>query len=189
MKKVMYIDGNMVEFEIFPLVDQYDPILREPTLPVDFETVDKQNLAYAVLSLMKSVEHYEGLGLSANQCGLRHRICVINHLEDKKIYALINPKVIEASDKISRYKEGCLSFPGLFLEIGRPEWCVVEFQTAEGEVRQQKFTGIWATCVQHEIDHLDGICYTDKVSSIKLDMAKRKVKANLRKIRRLTTGA
>ena len=189
MKKVMYIDGNMVEFEIFPLVDSYHPVLREPTLPVDFEAVDKENLAYAVLSLMKSVEHYEGLGLSANQCGIQHRICVINHLEDKKVYALINPRVIEKSEKISRYKEGCLSFPGLFLEIGRPESCVVEFQTAEGETRTMEFKGIWATCVQHEIDHLDGICYTDKVSPIKLDMAKRKVKANLRKIRRAVTGA
>lgn len=195
MKKLELIDGNMVEYEIYPLIDSYDPRLRQETIPVNFNPLggvldeeDKANLAYKVLSLMKSVEHHQGLGLSANQVGLSERICVINHIEDKKIYALINPAIIEKSEKISKYKEGCLSFPGLFLEIGRPESCVVEFMTLEGEPKRMEFKGIWATCVQHEVDHLRGICYTDLVSPIKLDMAKRKVKANLRKIRQATTG-
>ncbi len=179
----------MVEFDILPLVDSYAPILRELTIPVNFDVVDKTDLAFKVLSLMKSVEHYQGLGLSANQCGLSERICVINHLDDKKIYTLINPVIVEKAPTNSRYKEGCLSFPGLFLEIGRPEWCIVEYKTVQGDTERMQFKSIWATCVQHEIDHLNGICYTDLVSKIKLDMAKRKVKANLRKIRRITTGA
>lgn len=189
MRKLGLFGTEMIEYEIYPLIDSYDPRLREPTVPVVFDDEHLTKNAYVALSLMKTVEHYEGLGISANQCGLSERICVINHLEDKKLYALFNPKVVEVSNVVSRYKEGCLSFPGLFLEIGRPETCVVEFQTATGETQRMEFKGIWATCVQHEIDHLDGICYTDKVSPIKLDMAKRKVKANLRKIRRLTTGA
>lgn len=188
-KKIMIVDGEMAEYEILPLIDSYDERLRVATNRIDFETVDKERLATTVLSLMKSVEHYQGLGLSANQCGLSDRICVINHLEDSKIYALINPVVVEKAPVNSKYKEGCLSFPGLFLEIERPEWVVVEFQTVTGEVRRMKFEKIWATCVQHEIDHLDGTCYTDLVSPIKLDIAKRKVKANLRKIRKATTGA
>jgi peptide deformylase len=189
MKKLELVNGEMIEFEIYPLIDSYDPRLREPTIPVDMNTVSKDQLAYKVLSLIKSLDYYEGLGLSANQCGLTERICVINHLDDKRYYTLINPTIVEKAEKISKYKEGCLSFPGLFLEVGRPEWVVVEYLNIEGETVKQKFEGIWATCVQHEFDHLFGICYTDKVSPIKLDMAKRKVQSNLRKIRRATTGA
>lgn len=190
MKKLELVDGNIVEYEIYSLIDSYDPFLRQETIPVNstMDDEDRTKLAYKALSLMKSVEHYHGLGLSANQCGLSERMCVINHIEDKKIYVLINPMIVETSNVISRYKEGCLSFPGLFLEIGRPESCVVEFMTLTGETQRMEFKGIWATCVQHEIDHLNGVCYTDLVSPIKLDIAKRKIKANLRKIRQATTG-
>jgi peptide deformylase len=187
-KKIAFIDGEMVEWEIYPLVDQYDPILREPTIPVDFESSGKE-VAYKSYSLMKTVEHYNGLGLSANQCGLKDRICVINHIQDGKIYSLINPVVVDKSPDLSSYKEGCLSFPGLFLEIHRPEWVEVEFKAGNGESVKKKFEGIWATCVLHELDHLDGTLFTSLVSPIKLDIAKRKVKQNLRKIRKATKGA
>lgn len=186
-KQITFVDGQMIEWEILPLVDSYDPQLRAKTVEVDFEkTPGIPSMAY---SLMKSVEHYNGLGLSANQVGLPYSMCVINHIKDDKIYCLINPVIVEKSEKLSTYKEGCLSFPGLFLQIHRPEWVEVEFQALNGEKTRKKFEGIWATCVQHELDHLAGICYTDLVSPIKLEMAKRKVKANLRKIRRAVTGA
>lgn len=187
-KKIAFIDGEMVEWEIYPLVDQYDPILRQPTIPVDFEAAGK-NVAYKSYSLMKSVEHYNGLGLSANQCGLRDRICVINHIEEGKVFSLINPVVVAKSEELSHFKEGCLSFMGLFLEISRPKWVEVEFKAGNGESVTKKFEGIWATCVLHELDHLDGIVFTSLVSPIKLDIAKRKVKQNLRKMRIATTGA
>lgn len=186
-KQITWVDGQMVEFEILPLVDSYNPILRQPTMEFDFEN-PQMKISYLVMSMMKSVEHYQGLGLSANQVGLPYKVCTINHIEDGKIYCLINPTIIEVSPEKAHYKEGCLSFPGLFLEIGRPEWCVVEFQAANGDKVTKKFEGIYATCVQHELDHLRGVCYTDLVSPIKLDIAKRKVKANLRKIRRATKG-
>jgi peptide deformylase len=187
MRKLAIIDGNTIEYEILPLVDSYSPQLRAKTVEVDFDKTPE--VPYMAFSLMKSVEHYNGLGLSANQVGLPYRMCVINHIEDGKIYCLINPRVVEKATTMSHYKEGCLSFPGLFLQIARPEWCVVEFNALNGEKVTQKFEGVWATCVQHELDHLDGICYTDLVSPIKLDIAKRKVKSNLRKIRQATTGA
>ncbi len=186
-KNISFIDGNMIEWEILPLVDSYSPQLRAKTVEVDFEKTP--GIPYMAYSLMKSVEHYNGLGLSANQVGLPYSICVINHIEDGKIYCLINPVIVEKASTNSSYKEGCLSFPGLFLEIHRPEWVEVEFQAGNGEKMRKRFEGIWATCVQHELDHLAGICYTDLVSPIKLDIAKRKVKQNLRKIRKATTGA
>lgn len=188
-KKVAFVEGAMVEYEIYPLIDSYDPRLREPTKPIDFNEFDPVKLAGIVYSLIQTVDYYGGLGLSANQCGLPYRICVINNIQENKVFPLINPTVVETSPVRSTYKEGCLSFPGLFLEIGRPEWCAVEYKDTTGNSFSKKFEGIWATCVQHEIDHLNGICYTDLVSKIKLDIAKRKVKANLRKIRRATTGA
>ena len=187
-KKIKFIDGQMVEYEILPLISEYDPVLRQPTQIVDFEK-PQISITYLAMSLMESLKHYKGLGLSANQVGLPYRACAIDMIEENKIFCLINPVIVEKASTLSRYKEGCLSFPGLFLEIGRPEWVVVEFQAGNGEKVTKKFEGIWATCVQHELDHLDGICYTDLVSKIKLDIAKRKVKANLRKIRRATTGS
>jgi len=187
-KKIRFIDNQMVEYEILPLVDSYASILRQPTQVIDFDA-PQIGIPYLSLSLMESLKHYKGLGLSANQVGLPYRACALDMIEENEIFCLINPVIVEKAPTPSTYKEGCLSFPGLFLEIGRPEWCVVEFQAGNGEKITKKFEGIWATCVQHELDHLDGICYTDLVSPIKLDIAKRKVKANLRKIRRATTGA
>jgi len=187
-KKIRFIDGQMVEYEILPLVSQFDPILRQPTKVVSFDPPEV-SIPWLSLSLMESLKKYQGLGLSANQVGLPWRACAVDMIEENKIFCLINPVIVEKAPTLSRYKEGCLSFPGLFLEIGRPEWVTVEFQAGNGEKITKKFEGIYATCVQHELDHLDGICYTDLVSPIKLDMAKRKVKANLRKIRRATTGA
>jgi peptide deformylase len=187
-KKIRFIEGQMVEYEILPLISQYDPMLRQPTQPINFDA-PQINIPYLSLSLMESLKHYQGLGLSANQVGLPLRACAVDMIEENKILCLINPVIVEKAEKPSRYKEGCLSFPGLFLEIGRPEWVTVEFNAGNGEKMTKKFEGIYATCVQHELDHLDGICYTDLVSPIKLDIAKRKVQANLRKIRRATTGA
>lgn len=188
-KKVTFVDGVMVEYEIYPLIDSYDPRLRQPTPLIDFKKEDPVKLLNIVYSLMKTLDHYEGLGLSANQCGLPYRICVVSDLKEGKNYPLINPVVVESSPTLSKYKEGCLSFPGLFLEIGRPEWCVVQYQDTTSNRVTKRFEGIYATCVQHEIDHLNGICYTDLIPKIKLDMVKRKVNANLRKIRRATTGS
>lgn len=188
-KKIKFIDGDMVEYEILNLVDSYNPILREPTKEIDFEKMPGQYISFLSMSLMESLGYYQGLGLSANQVGIGARMCAINMLDENKIYCLINPRIVSIAETTSKYKEGCLSFPGLFLEIERPSWVEIEFQAANGEKITKRFEGIYATCVLHELDHLDGIVFTTHVSSIKLDMAKRKVKQNLRKIKRITRGA
>ena len=188
-RQVSFINGEMVEWEYLKLVDQYDPILRTPTIPVDFESIEGQKIAYTSFSLMKTCERMNGLGLSANQCGIKYSICVINHIEDGRVYSLINPVFKAKSAELTSYNEGCLSFPGLFLKLSRAAWVEVDFFAGNGQKVSKRFEGIWATCVQHELDHLAGICYTDLVSPIKLDIAKRKVKQNLRKIRTTTTGA
>lgn len=182
MKKVKYVDGNLVEYEIYKLVDSYDPILRRPTFWVDFETMPGKDVAYYSLSLMETLNHLKGVGLSANQIGLPHRMCALNM--GNQIWCLINPRVLDKSLTKTKYNEGCLSFPGLFLDIGRASSITIEFQAANGEKKIQTFDGLTATCVQHEMDHLDGICYTDLVSPIKLQKAKDKARLHKRKVRR-----
>ena len=181
-KMVKYYKGDLVEYEILKLVDFYDPILRQPTVPVKFDTLEEQKrVAYLSFSLCETLGELQGLGLSANQVGLKDRICAINM--GNEIWVLINPEIIESSGEPTEYGEGCLSYPGLYLKLKRPSHIKVKFQAIGGQVVEHEFDGLTAVCIQHEIDHLDGIVYTDKVSSIKLDQAKRKVKQNLKKMR------
>ena len=179
---------QLVEYEIYKLVDYYDPILRQPTVPFKFESIeDNKRAHYMAFSMAETLGKLEGLGLSANQVGLSYRIFALN-LGDK-IWSLINPKVISVSSTMTKYKEGCLSYPGMYLEIGRPDSVKVQFQAMGGEIIEQEFNGLTATCVMHELDHLDGIMYTDKVPRVKLIRAKEKVKTNLKKMKKLAMAS
>jgi len=180
---IKYYKGNLIEFEILKLVDFYDSILREPTVPVKFDTLEEQKRAsYVAFSLAETLSEMQGLGLSANQVGLKERICVINM--NTEIWTMINPEIIERSETPADYAEGCLSYPGLYLKLNRPDHIKVRFQAIGGQVVEKEFDGLTAVCIQHEIDHLDGKMFTTQVSSIKLEQAKRKVKKNLKKMRR-----
>jgi len=179
-KIVKYREGSLVEYEIYKLVDFYDPILRQPTIPVKLETAaDRKNADTVALSLAETLGKSQGLGLSANQCGRTERMFAINMGE--QIWTLINPEIVAKSDTFSDMAEGCLSYPGLYLKLKRPDNIKVKFQAINGEWIEQEFDGLTAVCVQHEIDHLDGKIFTDYVSPIKLDQAKKKVKQNLKR--------
>jgi peptide deformylase len=179
-KVVKYHNGSLIEYEIYKLVDFYDPILRQPTIPVKLETAaDRKNADTVALSLAETLAKSQGLGLSANQCGRTERMFAINMGE--QIWTLINPEIIEKSDTLSDMSEGCLSYPGLYLKLKRPDHIKIKFQAINGEWIEQEFDGLTAVCVQHEIDHLDGKMFTDLVSPIKLDLAKKKVKQNMKR--------
>ena len=182
-KHLEFIDGNMVEYEILPLVNCYDPTLRQVMPLLDFETVPGVKVGYASLSLMKTLKHYNGVGLAANQVGLPYRICAVSN-DDDKIWGMINPIIVEKSNNIVYMKEGCFSFPGLTLEIGRSDCVTVEFYAANGTKMIQKFIGLPAVVAQHEIDHLNGIVFTDLVSELKLERAKKQAKKMIRRIKR-----
>ena len=184
-KMVRFVDGNLIEYNVLRLVSQYDSILKTPCKEIDFDQMPGSEVAYLAMSLMESLKYHEGLGLSMNQVGIGARMCAINVLDENKIYCLINPKIVAISDQLNEFSEGCLSFPGLFLKIKRPSWVEVEFYAANGQKIQKRFEGIYATCVLHELDHLNGKVFTDLVSRIKLDQAKRKVKQNIKKIKRI----
>ena len=180
-KMTKFFEGGWIDYEILKLVDYYDPILRESTVPFDFDSRPAKDALSIAFTLVETMDKYGGLGLSANQVGLKDRVCVINM--GKEAWTLFNPRIVKASLAPSQYQEGCLSYPGLYLKVHRSESITVQFQALNGQVVEQEFSGLTAVCIQHEIDHLDGVVYTDKVSPIKLDQAKRKVKKNLKKMK------
>ena len=181
-KMIKTYKGDLVEYEIFNLVDFYDPILRQPCVPVKFDTPeDLKRNHFLAFSMAETLAKYEGLGLSANQVGLKEKVCAVNMGE--QIWTLFNPEIIESSLTTAKYQEGCLSYPGLYIHVNRPDHIKVRFQGMNGDFVEQEFDGLTAVVVQHEIDHLNGVMYTDKVSSIKLEQAKRKVKQNIKKMK------
>jgi len=120
-----------------------------------------------------------GIGLAANQVGLAKRVFVMgsNIIPGFPApFALFNPRIIQASDEMVLDKEGCLSYPDLFLMVKRPTWVVAEYQDSKGNINEIKIDGYLAKCFQHELDHLDGICFVDKVSQMKLNLAMKKIR-------------
>jgi len=182
-KMVKYIDGNLIEYEILSLVDKHDSILRIPTEEFNFEN-PQMSPGYIAMSIIETMQKKGGMGLSANQVGLPYRVCAINM--GKENWVMFNPRITFKSAIRSTLKEGCLSYPGLFLTIGRAEFVTVEFQALNGQKIVRSFEGIVSTCVQHEIDHLDGIFYTQLVSPIVLEREKGKIKKTLKAMQRAT---
>jgi len=131
--------------------------------------------------MIKFMIDNRGIGLAANQIGIDKRIFILGSESLNnfpKPMALFNPFIIESSKTLVEDQEGCLSFPGLWLKIKRPEWVVGGYYTSAGIYREQKFEGYAAKCFQHELDHLDGICFIDKISKLKLNLALRKQRKN-----------
>jgi len=129
-----------------------------------------------------------GIGLAAIQIGVQRRVVTIDIAregEDRKPVALINPEIIAASQETSVYNEGCLSIPEYYEEVERPARVTVRFQDVEGAVREVEAEGLFATCVQHEIDHLNGVLFIDHLSKLKRD---RVIKKFTKQAKRETAG-
>jgi len=121
----------------------------------------------------------DGIGLAAPQVGKNIRLFVMNN--SPEVLVCINPVIIETSEFSSVSLEGCLSFPGLYLDIIRPITVKVAYFDVEGDLVERDLDGILARCFQHELDHLNGILFTSHVKKIKLDQARRKAKITERK--------
>lgn len=120
-----------------------------------------------------------GIGLAANQIGLTKNVFVIgseNIPGFPKPFAVFNPKIISLSNDTELFKEGCLSFPGLWLNIKRPKKIQVQYQNSKGDIIDAEIDGLIARCFQHEYDHLNGICFVDIVSPMKLQLAMQKLR-------------
>ncbi len=124
-----------------------------------------------------------GIGLAANQIGITKRVFVIgseNIPGFPKPFAVFNPKIIEVSKEESLDKEGCLSYPDLWLTVKRPNWIIAQYQDSKRNFHEVKIDGYLARCFQHEYDHLNGVCFVDKVSQMKLQLAMKKLRKQKR---------
>ena len=133
--------------------------------------------------LVQHMVYHKGIGLSANQIGIPFKVFSMM-VDDKDVICCFNPKIIKESDEIIVMKEGCLSYPLLFLNIKRPKVVWVKYQNADGDEVNAHFEGLAARVFQHEMDHMNGTIFLDRVSKVFLQSARRKQKTLLRKERR-----
>ena len=142
-----------------------------------FKEDEKIELKEFVDNMFETMKKYGGIALSANQVGKPYRMFVMGdqpNISKGKKCVCINPKITNVTQDLIRYKEGCLTFPFLFLDIERPQDISVEYLDENLEKKEEHMTGIVARCFQHEFDHMQGIVFTEHVSKLKLDMAMKK---------------
>ena len=150
-------------------------ILNKISEPIEKIGTNEKKL---VKDLFDTMYASKGIGLAAVQVGILKRILVIDVStkdEQKKPISLINPIIKRLSDDTSVYEEGCLSIPETFIEIERPKICEIEYIDLDGNKKELKCDGLMSTCVQHEINHLDGKLIIDHLSKLKKDFIIKKI--------------
>ena len=171
------VAGSQPGIETFDLVDATDPVLHKALPEFDFENASINPNDFAS-SLVETCRKHNGLGLSANQCGFEHRVFVMG--ADNDYIACFNPKIVGMQDEV-HMEEGCLSFPGLYLNVKRPESVVVQYEDLDGRTQSKELKGLMARVFLHEYDHLMGICFTDRVADLSLKLANGRRAKNLKK--------
>ena len=167
------------------IVIEPDPILRKKSSLI--ENVDDQ-VRRLMDDMLLTMYEAPGIGLAAVQVGILRRVIVIDISKDdqkKKPMFFVNPKITHKSKKTSVYEEGCLSLPGHFAEIERPSECHVNYIDYNGREKELKADGLLATCLQHEIDHLNGILFIDYLSKLKKDMIIKKLIKHKKEINKI----
>jgi len=179
--------------KILPLIIAPDPLLKKISKPV--EKVDDA-LRELMQNMIATMYQENGIGLASVQVGILKRVLVMDidyeiedhnhhhnhdncsgvHVKNSNPQYFINPEIIEFSKNNSSFNEGCLSFPGARAEVIRPESIKLKYLDFNGEKQVKEFDGISATCLQHEIDHLNGITFVDKISPLKREMILKRMK-------------
>ena len=152
-----------------------DEMLKKISDPVEKVGVNEKKL---IKDLFETMYQSKGIGLAAVQVGILKRILVIDVStkdEKKKPLSFINPIIKKISDETAIYEEGCLSIPDTFIEIERPRICEVEYIDIDGKIKNLKCDGLLSTCIQHEINHLDGKLIIDHLSKLKRDLIIKKI--------------
>ena len=146
-----------------------DPLLKSISKPVD---KINDEIKILINDMFETMYNAPGVGLAAVQVGIPLRVVVIDISkgDERKPHFFINPNIVWRSDKTSTYEEGCLSLPSHFAEVERPAECHLNFIDYNGKKKDLKASGLLATCIQHEVDHLDGILFIDHISKLKRDM-------------------
>ena len=161
---------------ILPIIHAPDPRLKKKSTPVAAVTDDIRQLLDDMLETMYDAP---GIGLAAPQIGQTIRVIVVDVADEDKTaepLKMINPEIVASSEAEGTYSEGCLSLPEHYAEVTRPETVTVRYLDIAGQSQQIEADGLLATCIQHEIDHLDGILFVDHLSRMKKDMIIRKLK-------------
>ena len=161
-----------------------DPFLRQVSQEV--EKVDDK-LRKLMDDMLETMYAAPGIGLAAIQVGVPKRVIVIDlsKEEEKKPLYFVNPKIIVKSKHNSTYEEGCLSVPGQFAEVDRPDQCHINYLDYSGKKRELKAEGLLATCIQHEIDHLEGILFIDHLSKLKKNFIVKKLSKQKKALERI----
>ena len=154
---------------MYELVEEATKVLRNPTSEFDFEN-PPECPKEVEKNLSEAMERFGGIGLSANQLGLDYRVFVMR-TADSGIKAFFNPEVTKLSKETEMMKEGCLSFPDIYLMIKRPKAIEFEYTDSDGERHTLQLEGLGSRCVQHELDHLNGIIFLQRASRFKIERA------------------
>ena len=165
---------------ILPIIETPDPLLRQVSAPVDAVTDELRTLIDDMLETMYAAP---GIGLAAIQVGVPKRVLVIDLQEPEEEdgepvrnpLVFINPEIVEESETLQVYNEGCLSVPEMYAEVERPDRIRARWLDRDGKAHEEELDGLLAICLQHEMDHLEGILFIDHLSRLKRDMILKKL--------------
>ena len=167
------------------ILTEPDPFLRQKSNKVDDVNNEIRSLMDDMLETMYNAP---GIGLAAIQVGVPKKVIVLDLSRDdekKNPYYFVNPELITSSDNSTSYEEGCLSVPGQFAEINRPDKCKVKYLDYNGDKQILSAEGLLATCIQHEMDHLEGILFIDYLSKLKKSMIDKKLSKQKKSLERI----
>ena len=167
------------------ILTEPDPFLRQKSKKV--EKVD-DNIRLLMDDMLETMYDAPGIGLAAIQIGVPKRVIVMDlskEGEKKQPLYFVNPEKISNSNNNSSYEEGCLSVPGQFAEIDRPDRCRVKYLDYDGREQILNAEGLLATCIQHEMDHLEGILFIDYLSKLKKSMITKKLSKQKKELERI----
>ena len=167
---------------IYTLLEPKHPLLHSPLPEITAET-EPEDRVELTNNMAETMKHYGGIGLSANQVGIALRMFVFG--DKDHFIPCFNPKILEYGGPEVAIEEGCLTYPGLFVKIYRPEWIVAEWEDENRELHKETFTELQSRVFQHEYDHMEGIDFRTRAGRMSLDMAQRKVKRAKRKIKEM----
>lgn len=165
---------DTLELQIEPF-----PLLHMPVAKYEFD----QDTKLLEKLMIDTMLEKHGIGLAANQVNIPYQMFVMgSHFLEGfiKPTLFINPTILKVSPERTLDKEGCLSFPGLWLKVERPKWVIAAYQDIDQKWNEIKIEGYMAKCFQHEFDHLHGVCYTNRVGRTKLEMAIKKMRKGKR---------
>ncbi len=177
---------------IYKLLPPNDERVLSSIVPFDIEEFKKNEKDLTITdfcnNMFETMKNYGGIGLSANQVGKPYRMFVMGdnpNIEKGRKWVCINPEITDMSKQTIRYKEGCLTFPFLFLDIERPQKIKVKYLNEQLETVEEEMDGIVSRCYQHELDHMQGTVFTELVSKLKLEMALKKRDKEIKRVTKL----